>query len=56
MAYKTKKKLTCKKIRYYEKDEAKANKEYKKLGLNSLAKDEARHHRFFVSLDKKQCK
>lgn len=58
MAYKINKpkKLTCKQIKYFEKDESKAKKEYNKLGLHSLAKDEAKHHRYFEKLDKKRCK
>jgi rubrerythrin len=50
---KPKKKLTCKKIDYYRKDEAKASKEYHKIGLHSLAKDEEKHKRFFDTLHKK---
>lgn len=34
-------------------DEAKGNSEYKKVGLNNLARDEARHHDFLLKLRKK---
>lgn len=40
-------KLTKAKAKYFLKDEKKASKEYKKYGLNKLAKSEARHAKFF---------
>jgi hypothetical protein len=39
-------KLTKKKLKYFIKDEKKAVKEYRKYGLNNLARDEARHRKF----------
>jgi len=38
-------KLTEKKLRCLIKDEKQASQEYRKLGLPSLAKDEAKHRR-----------
>lgn len=40
-------KLTNAKMKYFLKDEKKANKEYTKYGLKSLAADEKRHANFF---------
>lgn len=40
--------LTKQKLRYLIKDERKAAKEYRKLGLPCLAKDEAKHHRILT--------
>lgn len=37
--------LTKKKLQYLIKDEKKAVKEYRKLGLPSIARDEAKHRR-----------
>jgi len=48
------KKLSPAKIKYFIKDEAKASKEYRHLGLPALAKDEAKHKRFFEKLLKKR--
>ena len=47
-------KLTCKKIKYFMKDEKKASRGYGKLRLPRLAKDEKRHHDFFKKLSKKR--
>ena len=44
------KKLTPAKIKYFIKDERKASKEYRHLGLPSLARDEAKHKRFFEKM------
>ena len=41
------KKLTEKKIKYFLKDEKKATKEYYSYGLPRLARDEAKHAKFF---------
>jgi rubrerythrin len=43
-------KLTKKQLNYYIKDERKAVKEYKKLGLKGLAKQEQSHLNFFKML------
>lgn len=60
MAYKIpkkiNKKLTCRKIKYFEKDEKMASKEYKELGLTQLSKDEKNHYKFFKKIEKKKCK
>jgi hypothetical protein len=42
-------KLTKTKAKYFLKDEQKAVKEYKKYGLISLAKDEAKHAKYLKS-------
>src|SRR4030066_2035833 len=39
-------KLSKKKLKYFIKDEKKASKEYRKYGLNNLAKDEYKHRKF----------
>ena len=49
------KKLTCKKLRYFKKDEKKAVAEYHKYGLHNLEKDEAKHKRFLKKRIKKVC-
>lgn len=49
------KKLTCKKLKYLEKDEEKAVKEYHKDGLHNLEKDERKHKRFLKKKIKKLC-
>jgi hypothetical protein len=41
-------KLTCSKLRYFIADEKKAVQEYKKYGLPSLGKDEAKHRIFLM--------
>lgn len=56
MTYKIKKKISCEKIKYYEKDEKKASNEYKKYGFSRLSKDEKRHYNFFKKLESKKCK
>jgi len=43
-------KLTKKQINYFIRDERKAVREYKELGLPGLAKDELRHENFFKML------
>ena len=43
-------KLTLAEINYFIADEDKAVKEYNKLGLYKLARDEAKHKRFFEKL------
>lgn len=43
-------KLTKRKLKYLIKDERKASKEYKKLGLPNLAKDETKHLKFLKRL------
>jgi hypothetical protein len=48
------KKLSKKKLRYLIKDEKKASKEYKKLGLKSIAKDESKHSRILSRKLKKK--
>jgi len=48
------KKLSRKKIQYFIKDERKAAKEYKRLGLPGLAKDEKKHMNFFKMLKRKR--
>lgn len=48
-------KITCKKAKYFEKDEKKSSKEYKKLGLRSLSKDESNHRKFFKRKIKEIC-
>jgi hypothetical protein len=50
------KKITDKKIDYLIKDEHKASKEYRKMGLSKLASDEAKHAKFFEHLKKQQNK
>jgi hypothetical protein len=47
------KKLSVKQINYFLKDEKKANAEYRRVGLPGLAKDEAKHARFFKMLKAK---
>jgi hypothetical protein len=42
--------LSTKRIKYFIADEGKAVREYRKLGLPKLAKDEAKHKRFFQGL------
>ena len=42
------KKLTLRQIKAFMADEAKGSRTYRRLGLNSMANDEARHHEFFV--------
>jgi hypothetical protein len=44
--------LTKHKLRYLIADEKKAAKEYRKLGLPNLAKDESKHRRFLLKLNK----
>lgn len=41
-------KPSCKKLRYFIKDEKHAVKEYRKYGLRNLAKDEAKHSRILT--------
>lgn len=45
-------KLTKKKAAYFIKDEKKAAKEYRKYGLDNLAKDESKHKRFLMKKSK----
>ena len=53
MTYKIKsKKLTPRKIAFFIKDEKKASKEYHKVGLHNLAKDEEKHYKFLKGLKK----
>jgi hypothetical protein len=40
-------KLTKAKAKYFMKDEKKASKQYKKLKLKKLSRDEKNHYRFF---------
>lgn len=47
------KKLTKAKIKYFMRDEKKAVAEYKKYGLHSLARDEAKHRKFLKKKLKK---
>lgn len=47
-------KLTRKLVKYYMKDEKKASREYAKLKLKRLSKDEKRHYKFFKALLKKK--
>lgn len=54
MTYKISKRLTPKKIAYFMKDEKKASKEYKELGLSKLARDEKSHYDFFKKLKKRK--
>jgi len=49
-------KLTKAKIKEFIADEKAGNKEYRKYGLNSLAKDEARHKKFLEKKLKTQNK
>ena len=49
-----KKLLTDRKLKALVRDEHEATKEYKKLGLPCLAKDEAKHARFLEKLEKKK--
>ncbi len=46
-------KLTKKMAKYFKKDELKASKEYKKLKLKKLSKDEKSHYKFFKKFLKK---
>jgi hypothetical protein len=48
MAYKIK--LTKRKKAYFMADEKKAIKEYKKAGLNNLARDEIKHYKYLKKL------
>ena len=41
-------KLTKKKLKYLIADEKKASKEYRKLGLPNIARDESRHRRILL--------
>jgi hypothetical protein len=41
-------KLTKAKLKYLIADERKASREYRKLGLPNLAKDESKHRRFLL--------
>ena len=41
-------KPSCKKLKYFIKDEKHAVKEYRKFGFPNLAKDEAKHKRFLT--------
>lgn len=41
-------KLTEKKLKYLIKDEHKATREYRKLGLPTLSRDEAKHRRILT--------
>lgn len=50
-----KKKLTCKKEKYFLKDEKKAAREYHEYGLHELEKDERKHKRFFQKKIRKTC-
>jgi hypothetical protein len=47
-----KQKLTDRKLKALIKDEKQASAEYKRLGLPSLARDEARHRRFLLAKKK----
>lgn len=40
--------ITRKRLNYLIKDEAKATKEYRKLGFLGLSRDEARHRQFLI--------
>jgi hypothetical protein len=44
--------LSRKKLNYLIDDEKKASAEYKKLGFNCLANDEAKHRRFLIQVRK----
>lgn len=48
--------ISCGKIDYFIKDEKHADREYSKLGLPKLAKDERKHMMFFKGLRMKQCR
>ncbi len=49
-------KLTCKKIKYFIKDEKKASKEYGQLGLKKLSRQEGEHYKFFKKEFERKCK
>lgn len=44
------KRLTMRKLDAMIRDEAKGVREYRRYGLNNLARDEAKHHAFLVNL------
>lgn len=49
------KKLTCKKAKYFLKDEQKASKEYSSYGFKKLSKDESSHAKFFKKKLRGRC-
>jgi hypothetical protein len=50
------KKLSCKKIKEFIKDEKKGISDYRKTGLKNLAKDESKHKRYLIKLKRKMCR
>jgi rubrerythrin len=49
-------KISKKMLKYFIKDEKKAVKEYRKYGLDRLARDEARHRKFLIKKLKEKLK
>jgi|GEM_PF-6117681 len=48
-------KIPCKKLKEFIQDESKGSLEYKKYGLNSLAKDERKHKLYLRRIIRREC-
>lgn len=48
-------KPSCKKLKYWIKDEKSATKEYRKYGFPRLSKDEAKHKKYLKKLERREC-
>jgi hypothetical protein len=48
-------KPSCKKLKYFIKDEKSASKEYRKYGFPKLSRDESKHKRYLTKIVRRKC-